>query len=161
MILRAEKDGTGVFQDLNTGRSIGWVIWADMDSGVFEAYVCDTRSGLPVWPHQTYKGQTRLRFLPMPKPTKPRAEKPTIEPRGTRIVATSLNECEVRCCHEWADWIVQDYKEELPEVAADGLSYSRASVTTQHYFCNEHFRNPVRETLRGVESEVLVLARPQ
>jgi hypothetical protein len=182
MILDAKSGVRGVLLDLTTGQPIKLCQWADTDTGEYRTLQMgpDGRAlrgpnGKPV----LKANRGRIRFIPT-KPlstddgsavgkSAPLAElarevlkgKP---PKVTPLVfvpGTEHPECEERFCHRPAAWEVSREQEVEPERMDNGHLAERAVTTEVHRWCEWHYRPPRFVSLRGVESEVEVRARPQ
>lgn len=116
-----------------------------------------------------YRGTCRLRFIPAAplrvKPSDPRDLAGSLDEARRRLVEPKLlipgEECEQRGCHRLSRWKVTEEQEIEPEVTADGRQHERAICVRVRSFCDRHYRLPVFKSVRGVEQEVEVEARPQ
>jgi hypothetical protein len=163
----------GVLVNADTARPIRWAIWADTDTGEYEAFRADPqiaeRLGIDLASIR-YRGQARLRFIPA-------RVSPRLKPTDARDAADSMREakllwakpiimlpgqeCDERYCHALASWQTAMERVIEPIVGADGQAYKRSIVTEIRNWCPKHYRWPQRVSLRGVESETEVTTRPQ
>jgi hypothetical protein len=171
MILDAKSGLRGRFFDVN-GKEVRFVIWYDTEKEEYKALVSMPDGSRPVRPNVEYVGSGKLRFVPDEvltaiAQTKPKAETPPV-PEEVRMKAVAVGpnenaECEYPGCHRRAAWLVGDEQIIEPETGPDGKKYERGVIVKGHYYCDNsaHYRNPVSTSLRGVESELQVAARPQ
>jgi hypothetical protein len=150
---------------------IRFVIWGDTDTGEYQALKALPDGSRPIRPNVRYRDRAaQLRFVLDPVLTavvaaKPKPECPPVphevEQKARRVTIDSTAECEYPGCHKRAEWLTGDEQVIEPETAENGRKYERGVIVLGHAYCNRHYRNPITTSLRGVESEILVGARPQ
>ena len=173
MILDCKSGVCGVLVNASTGERIPHAFWADLSTGDYKAWktASDGKTILrgPDRKPIEVKGNAPLRFVPGKPTPKPRpGGTPLAEIRqelfatgkAVPIVVLPGQECERPGCHRLASWRVGDEQVVEPEIS-DGKAYDRGVVTAGHLYCDRHYRPPVQTSVRGVESEVQVVARPQ
>jgi hypothetical protein len=177
MILDAKSGVRGVLVNADTGQPIRWARWANLATGEYEAFRLDPAQarmvGVP--PRLLiYRGMANLRFIeshvqlpsrPSPAPADVPPEELTNRPLLKRTTERCLEvpgrECDEPRCHALARWRV-GHEQELPPVEGEnGRLFERAATVAENYYCDKHYRNPTFTTLRGVQREVEVAARPQ
>lgn len=171
MIIDAKEGARGVLVDEATSRRIPFARWANLATGEYEALAATPDGKRILQPAQVVRGRTRLRWIPAapryPATGNPATGKPVTpddgrpERRGRRLVVMAGQECDARGCHRLAEWATADEQELEPSVTADGRRCERAETVAVHRWCSWHYRNPVRTSRRGVDSEVPVTVRPQ
>ena len=173
----------GMLINADTGEPIRWAKWADTDTGEYEAFSRDPAEveqlGLPLAAY-LYYGRASLRFVAAPAvatllPPAHRVGAGEFSPHAKeeirrryrevgearRILATAGVECECPGCHRLATWKTGDVVECEPILGDDGKPYRQSITIRGHCYCDRHYRPPVATSLRGVEAEVAVGARPQ
>lgn len=178
MRLDSRSGVRGMLFDAETGRPIRWVRWAEVpddpeQQGEFEAFRVDPKEakarGVPL-AEIVYQGRCRLRFVPAAprfgiKPSDARDMAESLDDARRRLVQPKLlipgEECDEHGCHRLSCWRVSDEVEIEPRTLADGRLAERAITTRVRSYCHMHYRLPTFETIRGVQSEVKVDARPQ
>ena len=182
MRLSAHDGLRGEWIDLDTGQKIRRVIWADPDTGEFEAWRFDEltcqrlyRVGMPESSLKV-RGRKRLQFVPAapePAPVDLTPRNPQeqiaaiceIAPDYVKdwkpIVPVPGIECDEPKCHRLAEYETGDDHEIEPEKTPDGRLCQRAVTVAVHRYCPWHFRPPLHTTLRGVTSEKERIVRPQ
>lgn len=170
MIIRASDGIRGVLIDLLTSTMIRKVKWADLDTGEYEAlkYTADGEivrddRGVPI----TYRGKTRLRFIP-DKPLKQPAPTPiNVEEDKERVIklqeakphlkhvmqlklpALLFNcKCDHKGCNSYAQWMTADELDLAPQ-QHNGRYYTRAKTITRHYWCSRHYQHPKLYDAKG------------
>ena len=170
MILDSNSGLRGKVIDETTGLRIPFVIWCNTETGEYEALEATPDGSRPVRPNKRYRGQAKLRFVPDEVLTAiaavtPKAECPPVPPevleKARRIPVGSLDLCEEPGCYRRATWKTGDEQQIEPETGADGQKYERGVIIEKHFYCDRHYRLPVSSSVRGVESEIEVAARPQ
>ncbi len=174
-ILDAHFGLRGVLVDTDAGSRIRWAVWANMDTGEYEAFKSDpehaVKLGLPL-DVLRYRGRAgHLRFIPSAPRAKgalARAQTPAEVAemvrwarRGQPILMLPGRECDEPKCHALASWMTAHEQEVEPETDGEGVRWERAVTVRRSKWCHHHYRFPVFSSLRGVESEVEVTARPQ
>lgn len=149
-----------------SGARVPFVIWYETETFDFEALVAVADGSRPVRPNIRYKGKKKLRFVQNDLLTAvarvvPKPECPPVEVQGVQVGADCNAECEAKGCHRRATWLTGDEQLVEPATGEDGKRYERGVIVRGHYYCSKHFRLPVSTSLRGVESEIQVTARPQ
>jgi len=173
MRLDSHSGMRGMLVNADTNQPIRWAIWADTDTGEYEAFRADPeiaeRLGVAL-ASLRYRGRARLRFIPArvqptPKPTDQRDASESMREAkllwAKPIIVVPGQECDERYCHALAEWRTAMERVIEPIVGDDGKTYKRSIVTEVKNWCPKHYRYPQRVSLRGVESETVVTARPQ
>jgi hypothetical protein len=179
MRIDARSGVRGLLVDAETGRLIRWARWAEVPDdprqpGEYEAWrypeaECRARFAAGE-PREALllRRRCRLRFVPAAplavRPTDPRDLAGSLDEARRRWAPKLLvcgEECEEPGCHRLSAWWVSDERLIEPERDADGVLHERAVTTRARAYCDRHYRGPVQTSLRGVESEVEVGARPQ
>lgn len=161
----------GKFQNAVTGAPIRFVIWADLDTGEFEAFrtTQDGTSKLRDWRGIAirYRGRQPLRFLPdaplIKVPTQRQPYMPDLEEERRRLGVAPVapeEECEAPGCHRRYEYETGDEQIVQPATDEHGKPYEVGVTTKVHRFCSWHFRNPLSVSERGVESEIQTTVRP-
>lgn len=170
----------GTFRRADTKQPVRFVRWYDDQTHEFEAFRIDPQEAKARGINPAallYRGRAVLEFIP----AQPLEKKPTgriapstpldeIRPEVLRgrtvtpiliIPGQKRPECDEPKCHREADWSVADEQLVEPERGPDGKLYERAVTVGIRRYCAWHYRNPTQFSVRGVESEVEVAARPQ
>lgn len=168
----------GMLFNADTGERIPFAFWADTDTGEWKAWrrgpdgrPLVRREGNGFSADSVVSGRCRLRWVPavnLPAPRRggrppenvPLAELARDARKGRPILAIPGRECEEPGCHRLAVWDTGDEQEVEPEVGPDGSKWERGVLVRKHRWCDWHYRPPVSTSLRGVENEVQVEARP-
>jgi hypothetical protein len=175
MRLDSRSGVRGLLMNLDTGKPIRWVRWADVpesteQQGEFEAFRCNPEQakaqGIPL-SEIIYRGKCRMRFVPAApripgKPSNQRDLSGSLDDARKRLVEPKLlipgEECEYPGCHNLSAFRCSEEVEIEPEVDAEGKAYERAVTVRVRCYCSnpKHYRNPVFTSIRGVQSEVAV-----
>jgi hypothetical protein len=180
MRLDAKSGVRGLLVNVETGALIRFTLWAEIPDdprqpGEYEAWrwppdecrrryaAGEQRESLVV------RGRCRLRFVPAaplfaPRPSAREDLAGSLDEARRRVDRRLLvlgTECSEPLCHRPATWAVSWEQLIEPERDADGNLHERAVCVRRVAYCEAHYRPPRQRSLRGVESEVPVLARPQ
>jgi hypothetical protein len=167
MIFDAQSGIRGVLVNVDSGLRIPFAFWADLQTGEWKALAATPDGRRKLSPRRVLRGCNRLQFIPAPpRPPAAASAAPLAELakevlKGRAIVAVPGQECEERLCHRLATWEVSHEQEVEPARAEGGRLFERAVATSVHRYCARHYRPPVFTSVRGVQSEVAVSARPQ
>ncbi len=172
MFLHVNDGIRGKLYDLDTGKQILKVIWADLDSGLLCAYQTDDNAKVKKdqqGNYLTYTAHARLRWVPLPARQGPVVERceNTGKPAGEAP-------CPCRACRKYLElpvgrvkkshrklpyWLLTDHpcehygcgklaewvvsdEVELPAQEDNGRFYGRAKTIAIHYWCSKHFQAP-------------------
>lgn len=172
MILDSTTGVRGLLVNADTGQPIRWAIWADTETGYYEAFRSDPEIAKKLGIDPTllrYRDKARLRFVPAapvatPRPTDPRDAAESMREAkllwSKPIVIMPGQECEERSCHRLAEYRTAVERVIEPVVHTDGKVYKRSIVVEVKNWCPRHYRLPLRISQRGVESETEVTVRP-
>lgn len=162
------RNARGRLVNADTGETILYAFWSDLESGEYLAYRINPKlaklRNIPLR-SLVYRGQARLRFEPaklLPtseRPVRAPAPRPQLG-RGTPIIAHAQRPCQHYACTRAAAWRVAD-EESLPAQEADGRLYECAQLIGIRYYCDHHFEQPKLWDSRGeLICEHEVKARP-
>lgn len=161
--------------DTNTRFRTDWVRWVDVDRGEICVFTIDPEYAQQVnvaadVVSKVIRAPIRLVEISRTRPSGLLVGEPLPEEfqemrKGyEQCLAISGQFCEYPGCHDLAVWRVGDLQETLPILDDDGIAYMQHVMVRPHLYCHResHYREPVRTSLRGVESLVATeFARPQ
>ena len=166
---------SGVLVDADTGQRIRWAMWANLTTGEYEALRMHPaeirRRGLKAV-DCAYKGRAHLRYvafaprvvgLSKPHTASEIAEMVRHARKGLPCLIVEGVECDEPKCHRLAEWQTVEEQEIEPAIGAPfGVAQplERAVAVKVWRWCPWHYRFPTFKSLRGVESETQVKARP-
>ncbi len=174
--IMARRGEHGMLVDASTGQPVRWAQWANMETGeyrAFKVHPAQVRAlralGRPL-AEMIFTGRAgHLRFIPFA----PRAGKPKKHTReelaalarearrGEPTIMTEGQECDEPKCHKLACWRVSDEQQIESAIGKDGKEKEQAITIKVRRYCSRHYRFPTFCSLRGVESETIVKARPE
>ena len=171
MRLDSRSGARGMLMNLDSGKPIRWVRWADVpetteQEGDYEAFHMNPeqakQQGIPL-SEIIYRGRCRMRFIPAAPafrstPTSQRDLSGSLEEARKRLVEPKLlvpgEECDEPKCHRLSEYRVSDEVEIEPERDSEGRLFERAVTTRVRCYCGAHYRLPRFVNTRGVEREV-------
>ncbi len=171
----------GLFLDVSQSppRPIRFVRWANLDTGEFEAFRSDPAVAVRLGGNPAelvYRGRAgRIRFVEHAprfgvKPSDQRDLRGSLEEVRRRfatarpvilIPGLPVPECDEPKCHRPAWWSTSTEQTIEPEQDGTGQRFDRGVSVLVEHWCDHHYRAPRLFSLRGVESEVSVTARPE
>lgn len=152
MLLRASDGIRGLVINQDTGNPIRKVIWANLQTGDFEAFRTDAEGRIiadDFGRHLKYRGKCRLKFIPaktLSSSSKQEEEQLPLHPKVTqkiKKITVPLFDlpCDYKGCHRIAEWMVSD-EVELPPIKNNGRLYSRARTVDRRVYCSWHYKPP-------------------
>ncbi len=161
MIIRASDGIRGLLVDLQTNQPILMPVWANLETGEYEALKADG-NGQPIGPpgkELRIKGKTQLKFIPAksvdvkigePEPV----AKPKIHRRPEPIKVPLFSRyCQHYGCNRIAAWMVSE-EEELPPLRKGRRLLKQAKLLRVCYFCSFHYVGPKLFDHRGELIEI-------
>lgn len=173
MRIDSRTDGVrGLLVNMETGKPIRAAIWADLDTGEYEAFKVDEKGAIMRDNRRVplkYTGKARLSFIPTQKTSltglmkqASSQPKPQSAPRSTGKIKYEHIEdfvllkipCEHYGCIRIAEWLVSDEMETEP-VLKDKKLYPTAKTVDMHAYCSWHFQPPRIVDEKGEVVEVI------
>lgn len=164
MRIHASMGIRGSLVDATTGQLIRKAIWADLETGEYEALKLDGNGNTIGEPGKElrYFGKAKLKFVPAKilddKPSQPEEEpnrkKPVVKQRPTPIrIPLFSKHCQHYACNRVAAWMVSE-EEELPPLRKGNRLLVRAKLLRVCYWCSFHYVPPKLFDAKGELIEI-------